>query len=159
MWSDKFVKRAKKHSLDATLWTSIALLRTGMGYLCMEGVVEISSSVIHKDFWTLLSIIVDVLFYERQQMTSEERHICEDTIAVSHKTVALVDGVDFSVVVGRKFSKSFYSRKVNVCKQHAIRAQIRVQKCSSIKMFLILVVVDNHQANHCLTLKICVAQV
>ena len=40
--------------------------------------------------------------------------------------VAIVDGVDFSVSVGLKYSKLFYSHKVNVFKNHAIRAQIRI---------------------------------
>ena len=113
---------SKTHSLDALLWTTMAVLRTGFTFGALVAVVEISESVISRDFWLLVDIMNDVFDYEMQPMSAEERKMCEGCIDVSPKTVAIVDGVDFSVTVGLKHSKLFYSHKVNVFKHHAIRA-------------------------------------
>ena len=80
---------SKKHSLDAFMWTTMAMLRTGFTAGRLEGVVEISASVIKRDFWLLVDIMNDVFDYEMQPMSPEERQMCEGCIDVSPKTVAL----------------------------------------------------------------------
>ena len=116
----------KKHSLDALLWSTVGMLVSGLTPSKMEGVAGIAAKTLARDFWQLIDVINDVFDYEMQPMTPEERKICEGSISVSPNTVAIVDGVDFSVRVGLAYSKLFYSHKVNVFKQHAMRAQIRV---------------------------------
>ena len=116
---------SRKHPLEAQLFATIGMLSTGLGYLAMEGLVEINAGLLCIEFARNLFILDKVLDYEMELMDDEEKEMCA-TAARSHPYICYyVDGCDFALRIGLQ-KWMYLTTKKNVKNRTAIRAQILI---------------------------------
>ena len=117
--------RAKKHGVEACLFSTIGMLKTGHSDLEMEAVAEMSHGLINMEFERMLTILDKVLEHEMQLLTDWEKVICSGA-AKSHSGILYyLDGCDFPVRIGEK-KHMYKTHEKNLKHQRAIRAQILI---------------------------------
>ena len=117
--------RARTHGIEACLFTTLGILKTGHSDLEMEAVAEMSHGLINIEFKRMLGILDKILEPEMALLKDWEKGKCIAAAKSSPGILYYLDGCDFAVRVG-EHKYLYKTHKKNVKHQRAIRAQILV---------------------------------
>ena len=117
--------RGTTHGIEACLFTTLAILKTGQSDLEMEAVSEMSHGLINIEFKRMLGILDKILEPEMGLLKDWEKDKCRGAAKSSPGILYYLDGCDFAVRVG-EHKYLYKTHKKNVKHQRAIRAQILI---------------------------------